>query len=114
VLVVDTHDEGAVVVGRRGRDDDLLRATVDVGVRLGGVGEEAGRLDDDVGADVAPGNVRRVALGEDLDRGAADGDGVVRGGDVVGEHAEHRVVLQQVGDALVVHQVVGGDDLHVG
>src|SRR4029077_21214235 len=30
VLVVDTHDEGAVVVGRRGRDDDLLRAAVDV------------------------------------------------------------------------------------
>jgi hypothetical protein len=39
---------------------------------------------------------------------------VIGGGDVVGEHAEHRVVLEQVGDALVVHQVVGGDDLDVG
>ena len=31
---------------------------------LGGVGEEAGRLDDDVDAEVAPGQLRRVALGE--------------------------------------------------
>ena len=114
VLVVDTHDEGAVLVGGRGRDDDLLGATVDVGVRLGGVGEEAGRLDDDVGAHVAPGDVGGVLLGEDLDGGATDGDRVLREGDVVGEHAEHRVVLEQVGDALVVHQVVGGDDFDVG
>ena len=56
VLVVDAHDEGGVLVGRGGRDDDLLGATVDVGVRLGGVGEEAGGLDDDVGAHVAPGD----------------------------------------------------------
>ena len=46
--------------------------------------------------------------------GVTDGDRVVRVGDVVGEHAEHRVVLEQVGDGLVVHQVVGGDDLDVG
>ena len=49
-----------------------------------------------------------------LDGRAAHGDRVVGVGHVVGEHAEHRVVLEQVGDGLVVHQVVGGDDLDVG
>ena len=35
---------------------------------LVGVGEEAGRLDDDVDAEVAPRQLGRVALGERLDR----------------------------------------------
>ena len=38
--------------------------------------EAAGGLDHDVHAEVAPGQVGRVALGEDLDRLVADDDGV--------------------------------------
>ena len=52
-------DRDVLALGRRG-DDDLLRAAVEV---LGGVlavGEEAGRLDDDVDAEVAP---RQLAPG---------------------------------------------------
>ena len=45
---------------------------------------------------------------------AADLDAVVGRGDLVGEAAEDRVVLQQVGQRLVVAEVVGGDDLDVG
>ena len=44
---------------------------------LGGVvavGEEAGRLDHDVDAEVAPGQGGRIALGEDLDLLAVDDD----------------------------------------
>ena len=53
---------------------DLLGARVEV---LGGVvalGEEAGRLDHDVGAEVAPRQRGRVALGEHLDLAAVDDD----------------------------------------
>ena len=39
-----------------------------------GLGEAAGRLDDDVHAEVAPRQVGRVALREDLDRLAVDDD----------------------------------------
>ena len=53
-VVVDAHhDRDVLVLGRR-RDDDLLGAVVDVHLGLGGVGEEAGRLDDDVHAEVGP------------------------------------------------------------
>ena len=52
----------------------FLAPAVEVLARPVGVGEEAGRLDDDVDAQVAPGQLRRVALGEHLDRLAADGD----------------------------------------
>ena len=41
---------------------------------FGGVGEEAGRLDHDVGAEVAPGQLARVPLGERLEGLATDGD----------------------------------------
>jgi hypothetical protein len=68
----------------RGGDDDLLGAAVDVGLGLGGVGEEAGRLDDDVGADAGPVQVGRVALGEDLEGLAVDRDRVVVEGDLAG------------------------------
>ena len=78
------------------------------------VGEEAGGLDDDVGADAGPVDVGRVALLEDLDRLAVDGDRRVVVGDLAGEAAQDRVVLEQVGEGLVVHEVVGCHDLDVG
>src|SRR5690606_13328019 len=61
-LVVDAEDEHRrVVLGRR-RQDHLLRAGVEVLLRAGLVQEQAGGLDDDVGADRVPLQVGRVAL----------------------------------------------------
>ena len=95
---VDAERDGHVGVGRRRRDDHLLRPGLEV---LGGVvalGEQAGRLDHDVDAEVAPGQVGRIALGEHLDLGAVDGDRAVAGLDLAREAAEDRVVLEQVGE----------------
>ena len=46
----------------------FLAPAVDVLAGVLGLGEAAGRLDDDVDAQLAPGEVRGVALFEDLDR----------------------------------------------
>ncbi len=113
-VVVDAHHDGDVLVGGRRRDDDLLGATVvDVGARLGGVGEEAGRLDHDVDVELGPLQVRGVALREDLDDLLADLDLAVGGGDVGVEDTEDRVVLEQVREDRDVGQVVDADDLDV-
>lgn len=83
---------------------------------LGGVGllgEDAGRLDDDVGAQLAPGQVRGVTLGKGLEGVAVDGDGVVGVGDLGLEAAQNGVVLEQVHQSGVVSQVVDTDDLDV-
>ena len=73
--LVDAEDDGRdVVAGGGSRDDDLLGAGGDVLARVVGLGEAAGRLDDDVDAQLAPGEVGGVALGEDLDRLAVDDD----------------------------------------
>ncbi len=113
-VVVDTHDDGDVLVLGRGRDDDLLGTTVDVRLGLLRVGEEAGRLDDDVGADAGPVDLGGVALLEDADGLAVHDDRGLVVGDLTGETAQDRVVLEQVGEGLVVHEVVRGHDLDVG
>ena len=77
VRVVDAHDKGGdVALARRG-DEDLLSARLDVLARAGLVHEDAGALNDEVDAQVAPGQLRGVAVGHDLDRAAVDGDGAV-------------------------------------
>ena len=112
VALVDAHHDGDVLVLGGRRDDDLLGATVDVGLRLGRVGEEAGRLDHDV--DAAPVQGARVALGVDLEGLAGGGDVGVGVRHVAVEATEGGVVLQQRRQSLVVRQVVDGDDLDVG
>src|SRR5262249_51230574 len=66
-LLVDTEDDRDVLALGRGGDDYLLCTGLDVRLRLVGVGETTGRLDNHVDALVAPGKLRRLALGEDLD-----------------------------------------------
>ena len=113
-VVVHAHDDRDVVVGGGRGDDDLLGATgVDVLARVGGLGEEAGGLDDDVDAEVAPRQGARVALGEHLHRVAGDLDALAVGGDVLLEDAQDAVVLQQVGERLGAGQVVDRHDLDV-
>ena len=103
-----------LALGRRG-DDDLLGARSDVLAGTGGVGEEAGRLDDDVGPDLGPGQVAWIAFREDREALLAlDGDLTIAGDDVLAESAEDAVVLEQVREGLRVGQVVHADDLDVG
>ena len=78
-----------------------------------GVGEQAGRLDHDVGAQVAPGQLARVALGEHLERLPAHRDLVGGGLDLERQAAEDRVIFQQVSQGGVVGEVVGADQLDV-
>jgi hypothetical protein len=69
---------------------------------------------DDVDAEVAPGQVRRVAVGEDLERLAVDDQLAVADLDRARVRAEDRVVLEQLAERLGVRQVVDGDPLDVG
>ena len=90
-------------------------AGVDVGSRLERVGEEPGRLDDDVNAEVPPREPLRVALGEDGEPAAVDGDNWSPSAlTVSGKAAEDRIVLEEVGQRGGVGEVVDGDDLELG
>jgi hypothetical protein len=114
VVEVDAEDDRRVRLGGRGGDDDLLGAGLEV---LGGVralGEEAGRLDHDVDAEVAPRQLRRIALRERLDLAAVDDQRVPGRLDGGREAPVDGVVLEQVRERLVVRDVVDGDDLDVG
>ena len=64
LVVVDAHDDGDVLVLGRAGNDDLLGAGIQVLLgQLAGL-EDAGGLHDDVDPQLAPGQVRRIAIGE--------------------------------------------------
>ena len=111
VLIHAVNDGGQVVAGRSG-NDDLLGARVDVGLGFGLGSEEAGALQHNVNADLAPGEVRRVFLGQDLDLLAIHGDGSLVGLDGVALVTALRgVIFQQVGKHFRAGEVVDRDDL---
>ena len=113
VLVDTQHDRLDAALGR-GRDDDLLGAALEVQPGALGVGEAARRLDDHVGAEVAPGQVGGVPLGEHLEAVPVDHEFVALGRHVAGEDAVHGVVLEEVRERLGVGEVVDRDDVEVG
>ena len=113
LIVVDAEDDGDVLIGGRGGDDDLLDGAAEVGFGFFRVGEEAGGFDDDLGADGGPVELGRVALGENFDLLAVDGDEVGAVGDLVWQVAEDGVVLEQVGQGGGGGEVVYGYEFDV-
>src|ERR1700734_4440301 len=107
---VDAENDGDVLVAGGGGDDDLLDGGAEVSLGLFGVGEEAGGFDDDLGAYAGPVELGGVALGEDLDLLAVDGDEVFAVGDFVFEIAEDGVVLEEVSQGGGGGEVVNGDE----
>ena len=75
--------------------------------------EQAGGLDDHVGADFAPLEVGGVLDGCQTDLLAIDDQGVALDGHIALEAAMHAVVLEHVGQVVGLEQVVDGNDLHV-
>ena len=70
VIVHAQHNRQILTLGRGGDDHFLGAALDDMGLRpgiLGGIAENAGGFDHDLDAQVFPGQVTGVALGEDLD-----------------------------------------------
>ena len=112
-FVVHAEDDGDVGPLRRRGDDDLLRPRRHV---LGGVvaiGEQPGRLEDDVDAEVLPRQLRRIAQRQHLELVAVDRNAVAFGFDARFQVAEHRIVFEQVGERLRARQIVDRDEVDV-
>ena len=77
------------------------------------VAEDAGALEHDLRAELAPLQLRGVLLGAGRDDLIADLQPALDGRHVAPEGAVDRVVLEQVREGLVVREVVDADDLEV-
>ena len=112
LVLVDAVDERAVdVLLARCRDDDLLRAGGDVRAGLGLRGEEAGAFEHDVDAQILPRQLRRIALGADLDPVAVDDEVAAIDADLARKPAVCGVVLRQVRVRFRIAEIVDRDDL---
>ena len=114
LAVVHTHDDGSVLALRGARDDDLLRAGLDVSAcELAGL-EDARGLNDDFHAQLAPGKVVGVALGKNL-HGITVGHEALFGDlNRVEGTSMNGIVLEQMRHRGDVAQVVHGDNLDRG
>ncbi len=112
-VVVDAENDRDVGIGGGCRDHDLLRAGIQVLLRAVSLGEEAGRFEHDVDAQVTPGDRTGVAFGEQLDLLPTRADDAVARLDGAVDRAERRVVLEQVRHRRLVAEVVRCDDLDV-
>ena len=110
VLVDAEHDGDIFVPGRCG-DDDAPGAALEVRRRLARIGEETGRFDHELGAQLAPGDPGWVALGHHGHAPAIDHDGVGLRPHLAREAPVVAVVLEQVGVGLCVGEVVDRDHL---
>ena len=116
-LLVDRVDDGLQVVAGRSRDNDLLSASSDVSHALLFAGVEAGALQNNVNADLAPRAILSVLNGVDLDLLAIDDDGILGSfdgvlvlTDLAQERALSGVVLEQVSQHLGAGQVIDGNN----
>ena len=116
-LLVDRVDDGLQVVAGRSRDNDLLSASSDVSHALLFAGVEAGALQNNVNADLAPRAILSVLNGVDLDLLAIDDDGILSSfdgvlvlTDLAQERALSGVVLEQVSQHLGAGQVIDGNN----
>ena len=116
--MVDVVDDGRKVIAGRCGNDDLLCACGDVcgSLLLGGI--EAGALQNDIDADLAPRKVLCVCFLIDGDLLAIDNDSVLGSFDSVlalaelaGESALSGIVLKKVSQHSRAGQVVDRDDL---
>jgi len=116
-LLVDGVDDGLQVVAGGSRDNDLAGASLDVGLSLSLAGVEAGALQNDVDAQLAPGAILSILNCVDGDLLAVDDDvilaslnGVLVLANLAQERALCGVVLQQVSQHSGAGQIVDGDD----
>src|SRR5262249_10472966 len=80
-------------------------------LRTFALGKKTGRFDDDVNAQVFPWELRWLALFQDLDRLAVDGEFPFAGLDSSGESAVNAVIAKERGEMLGIGQVVDCDDI---
>lgn len=94
-LLVDTHHVHGGI-GRGGRDDDALGATLEMGAGLLGGGEHTGRLNDVLDTGVLPGDGSGVALSVELDLLSVDDQVAALDGDLALEDTVGGIVLEHV------------------
>ena len=116
LIVIDTKDDGLVdLVLCRDGEDHLLGTGLDVvlisTLRALCNGEHTGGLDGDIDPKGLPGQLCRVAEGEDGNLLAIDDDGILSSLNTLVIYSEGGVVFQKMGEGLRIGQVVDTDDL---
>ena len=94
LVVVDPHHDGHVGALRRRRDDHAFRPGLEVLRCSRSIGKVAGAFEHHVDAEIAPGELCRVAFCSHRDLAAADIYPIIACGDLAGKTPVHAVVFE--------------------
>jgi len=120
LIVIDSHDDSDVFVLTRSGDDDFLGTCAEVALGFFTLGEESGRLDNDIDIEILPRERGRTFLHcEALDLVTIDHQRVVLGKHGRGffavylslKDALRGVVFDKVGKVVGGYEVIDGDDI---
>ena len=110
--VIDAVHDGRIdVVAARGGNHDFFRARRDVRRRLGLAGEQARALQHEIHAELAPGQLGRIALRDHADAIAVHHHRIAVDVHIAAEAAVHGVETRQMSIGIGIAQVVDRDDL---
>ena len=113
-IVVDPVDDGAIRVAAGGGNQHFLGPGGQMLARAVFLGEASRALHHHVDAQLAPGQLGRVGLGQQPNPLTADHEGVFAlDADVHGQLAVHGIPLEQVGHLSGIGEIVDGDELEV-
>jgi hypothetical protein len=113
ILVIHAHQQRDIGLLRWRRDDDAFRAGREMFCCCIALGEETGGFEYDFNAEIFPGQLRRILRRQNLELLTGDRDAVAAGLHVGLEVAEHRVVLEQVGEGGGIREVVDRDEIDI-
>src|SRR5580704_2383436 len=113
LVVIDAIDDGQIRAFRRRRDEDALRARLEMGRRLLTRGENARAFERDVDAERLVRKLGRILDRRHLDLVAVDHHRVALDLDLMWKAPMDTVVAQEVRVRLHGTEIVDGDDLDV-
>lgn len=115
LVIIDTDNEGTdTVTLTRGGDKDLLSTSLDMLPCSSGVNKDTGSLNHNINAELLPGQLERVSVGDDLDFLTIDSDRFLSGDDIGVKGTKNGIVFEKMGGGLDAGSIINTDDVHVG
>ena len=113
-VMINTQNQGDVFIFRGRRNDYFLHGAAKVLLGIVGIRETTGGFDYNLGTDTFPGQGGWIFLFENLDGLAINCNAVGACGNLVRQIAQHRVVLQEMGQSFRIGQVIDCHELQIG
>ena len=112
-VFIDAHYDGRIIIFARRSDDDLLHSAFDVLAGTFFIFQLAGGFDDDLDAVLAPVQMFRIAVREDMDSLAINDEIIAIDLDVLAKSAMDSIIFQKILCSFHAARVIDSDHFQI-